>query len=80
MSWKFSMEATCDGCGKSLIPENLNLDSLTTIEGIKTMRWCIERQWAREGVMQGLANLAGKRRMLCADCADGKTVVARRQT
>ncbi len=69
MAWKFTIEATCDKCGKSIIPTNLLLNNLTTLESVKTMRWCMQRQWAREGVMQGLPNMAGKRKMWCKDCA-----------
>lgn len=69
MAWKFTIEATCDKCRKSIIPTTLNLDNLTTLESVKTMRWCIERMWARAGVMQGLPNMAGKKKMWCAECA-----------
>lgn len=71
MAWKFSISATCDKCRENLIPVNMRkgVETLTTLESVKTARWCMQRQWSREGVMQGLPNMAGKRSMLCARCA-----------
>ena len=69
MAWKFTIEATCDKCGKSIVPPNLITRDLTTLESVKTLRWCMQRQWKREGVMQGLPNLVGKRKMWCKECA-----------
>ncbi len=71
MPWKYTVEATCDKCGANLIPLQMRagVANLATLESVKTVRWSLERQWSREGVLRGLPNLCGKRSMLCARCA-----------
>jgi hypothetical protein len=71
MAWRFTLEAQCDKCFVSLVPENLSraCENIKTVSNLQTLRWCIQRQWQRDGVMQGMPNLFGKKKMYCRKCA-----------
>lgn len=64
MSIKYSMVATCDGCSAEI---NRNDDAKIT--EIDSVRWDWKQDWKAKGIMQGLPNLYGKKKLFCATCA-----------
>lgn len=65
MAIEYTIRAVCDKCGGEIRPAK----STTVKSALETIRWCWKREWQREGVMQGLPNMAGKFKLYCARCA-----------
>ncbi len=63
MAIEYTMLARCDRCGEIIETAAVKKTA------IDSTRWTWEHKWTRTGVLQGLPNLCGKRKLYCAKCA-----------
>lgn len=66
MAIEYTMRAVCDGCQREV-----EVRTVVKKSNIDSIRWNWSRKWKEEGVMEGLPNRYGKRKLYCAKCAGG---------